>query len=128
MLNLEIKRVLKIRVYFTAKEWGLDHEEFPTDCAAFASSLNATLENYVNRGEDGETVSRCVRQVMARAPAIHGATKPRPFEFLDEVLDRIFAEHLVETHEPVVVPEPTVTVDTTGPLQTPGWPWPEDGS
>lgn len=122
MRNLEIKRILKIQISLTAKQWGLNHEEFPGDCAAFASSLNATLENHVNRGEGRETVSRLVRQVMARAPEIHGAREPRSLEILDEVLDRIFAE---PTAEPVLVPESTVTVDTTGPVQTPGWPWAE---
>jgi hypothetical protein len=91
MKNLIIKRVVKIDVWFTADEWQLYVVEFPVECRVVAQQLNQTLAQYVNRGEDRETVTRFVHSLM-RGNSMYGAADSEPIAFLERALDEIFGE------------------------------------
>jgi hypothetical protein len=88
MKNLEIKHVVKIRVWFTASEWEL----YDTlEARVVAYGLNATLEDYVNRGEKKDVVRRFMLSAM-NGHSDAGANDTEPRAFLERVLTEIYGE------------------------------------
>lgn len=88
LANLEIKRVIKIKAWFSAKDWCLYDVEYAN---VAAKDLNQTLEEYVNRGESKEAIYMVMHSLM-RHHAERGANDTEPRAFLDRVLAEIYKE------------------------------------
>lgn len=84
--NIEIKRVVMVKVWFTAKDWGLQNAMYGN---VTALRLNQELERYVNRNEPRDVITMVMRSLM-RHNEEFGSNGPEQHAFLEEVLDEIF--------------------------------------
>lgn len=89
MKNLEIKKVVQIRAWFTAEEWQLYTSEFPVDSRVAAQALNKELERCVNEGKPLEDTRRFMHSIM-RSWGPCGANDSEPRNFLEQVLKQIY--------------------------------------
>ena len=90
MKNLTIKRVVQVKLYLTAEQWGLYNPK-SVEAAGTAWALNNNIENYVNRGEDRKTVALFTRSMMVHAREF-GADDTEPHDILEQILDEIYRD------------------------------------
>lgn len=90
MLNLEIKLVRNIKCNFTAEQWQLFTASNPEECEMIAHDLNSHLTTLVNLQTNKDMIRKAMHVHMGMYRN-YGAIDSEPMDFLDIVLDRIFA-------------------------------------
>ncbi len=89
MKNLYINRKIEIGCGFSADQWKL-HASPELDAEHVASQLNNQLVFYVNTGYDKKSVLDAMETYMKNFSMV-GADQPGPWNFLNQVLDAIYA-------------------------------------
>lgn len=89
--NLEVRRVIQVRVTFSARQWQLYVEDHPTESGLAARTLNDKLTFLVNNGVERGEIYRQMFDLMIQFCAV-GANDSEPRAFLTRVLNYIFKE------------------------------------